>query len=628
MFRREKHKKNLNKLTGWAIPGILVLLLTASCEILDKEPLDAIPTSDIWNNEVLATAYLNDIYYYAMPRFSATKTSSYSDETGGGRGFMYGLYDLSRTEANESSLMDHIFGRDTYRIIRKINLFLKNLDEGDIDPGAKQILKGQALFLRAWIYQQLVILYGGVPMILELQEPFLEGDVSDELFVKRNTTKECIESIAGDLDEAYSMLPASWEDPDDYGRITRGAAIALKGRLLLFWASPQFNPDNDITRWEWAYDVNKLALESLEEDGYGLHYSFEDLLNNCAERTVEAIMVTVYSATNVSFQHSYDNNVRPNVESRSGRGSSNNPSWNLVQAFPMKDGYPVYATSETYTYDPVMFWLNRDPRLSFTVAYNTQAWELSANPDYKAWTYFYKDTKGNWLNAINDRSSNYSSTGFYCKKFINPSIDKDDTDRVGTDWIEIRFAEVLLNLAECANELDGKGAETREALFRIRNERDDVKVGMDYIDANLSDRQIMRQVIMTERQVELAFENKRHWDLRRRNMFANDLGPDIKKLNGTYRHGWRTELNQVRFPDYNEFVLNRDAGAYDFSKPLYYKQTFNVNYADTLDTEFAINFLQPEYNFYPLPSEDVSKNPNLEQNIYWGGKFDPFEEQK
>ena len=68
MFRREKHKKNLNKLTGWAIPGILVLLLTASCEILDKEPLDAIPTSDIWNNEVLATAYLNDIYFITIFR--------------------------------------------------------------------------------------------------------------------------------------------------------------------------------------------------------------------------------------------------------------------------------------------------------------------------------------------------------------------------------------------------------------------------------------------------------------------------------------------------------------------------------------------------------------------------------
>lgn len=604
--------------------GMFFVFLT-SCDILDKEPLDAVPTSDMWNNLVLATGFLNDIYFYAMPSFSATKTSSYCDETGGGRGFMYGLYDITRTQANESSLMDHVFGRDTYRIIRKINFFLKNLNEGEIDYATKQILKGQALFLRAWLYQQLVILYGGVPMIMEIQEPFLENDINEELFVKRNTTKECIELIAADLDTAYSLLPVYWEEEGNYGRITRGAAIALKGRVLLYWASPQYNPNYDLARWQWAYDVNKLAIEKLEEDGYGLHNSFQDLFNNCTEKTKEAIMVRVYSSSLVDFQHSYDNNVRPNLQSKSGNGSVNNPSWNLVKAFPMIDGYPIYDTNGTVQYDTLMFWKNRDPRLEYTVAYNTQSYPLSGNSGYKIWFYFYKDKDGNWLNAINNSSKNYSSTGFYCKKFINPAIDKDETDKIGTDWMEIRFAEVLLNFAECANELDGKAGEAREALNRIRNERDDVKVGMGYIDANLNNREIMREIIMTERQIELAFENKRHWDLRRRNMFAQDLGPNIKKLNGTYRYGWRTELNQVRFdPEYAE-LAREDPTIWDLTKNNVYRGAFNVNYADTLDTESTLNFKQPEYNFYPFYSEDVSKNPNLEENIYWGGTFNPYE---
>jgi len=626
MFRRNIYKRVIEKISGLAGLGLLIILVLPSCDILDKEPLDAVPIEEMWNNEVLATAFLNDIYYYAMPEFSATRTSAYSDETGGGRGFMYGLFDISRTEFAESSLMDHVFGRDTYAIIRKINHFLLNLEEGNLDFEVKRKLKGQALFLRAWVYQQLVILYGGVPMILELQEPFLEGDVNEELFVRRNSTKECVEFICADLDSAFTLLPSEWEDSEDYGRITRGAAIALKGRLLLYWASPQFNPGNDPLRWQWAYDVNKLAIDSLTADGYGLYSSFEDLLNNCAEKTNEAIMITRYSATNISFTHSYDNNVRPNLESRSGRGTSNNPTWNFVKAFPMKDGYPIYAATETYPYDSIMYWLNRDPRFNFTVASNTQSWPLSDNSEYKVWSYFYKNDKGAYLNAINNTSSNYSTTGFYCKKFINPSINSDETDQVGTDWIEIRFAEVLLNFAECANELDGKESEVRDALNRIRNERTDVKVGMGYIDANLNNKDIMREIVLTERQIELAFENKRHWDLRRRNMFTNDLGPNIKKLNGTFRYGWRIELNQIRFPDYNEFVLQRDAGVFPFNTALYYKQTFNVNYADTLDTEYAISFLQPDYNFYPLPLDDISKNPNLEQTIYWGGNFDPFDE--
>jgi hypothetical protein len=183
-----------------------------------------------------------------------------------------------------------------------------------------------------------------------------------------------------------------------------------------------------------------------------------------------------------------------------------------------------------------------------------------------------------------------------------------------------------LNFAESANELDGKQADARWALDQIRNGRDDVKVGMGYIDENLNNREIMREIIMTERQIEMAFENKRHWDLRRRNMFVNDLGSNIKKLNGTYRYGWRIEVNQERFtPEYAE-LAREDKTLWDLSKSNVYRVVFNVNYADTLDTESPINFLQPKYNFYPIPVENTDKNPNLEQSIYWGGSFDPLKE--
>ncbi|MBN2215288.1 MAG: RagB/SusD family nutrient uptake outer membrane protein [Bacteroidales bacterium] len=605
--------------------ALLFLLLFTSCEVLDKEPQNAVPEIEVWNNEELATAFLNNLYYLVMPDFVRRPTSDLFDETADlcdesfyfttddeytGYEFLYGLIDNDAVGA---------FGRETYSYIRLMNMLFENIDNGTLDEETRNRIKGQAYFLRAWTYWNLVKLYGGVPMIYEVQTAFTGGDIDEGLYVKRNKTIECIGMIIADLDSAYEYLPVVWENKVDYGRVTRGAAIALKGRILLFWASPQFNPDNITGRWQWAYDVNKTALESLASDGYGLHPSFEELFNDCMEKTIEAIFVRVYDhKIPGNYYHGYDNAVRPPVET-SGGGKKNHVTWAMVQAFPMASGYPLHTDSALAEYNQNRFWLKRDPRFYFTIAYNTCSWPLSGNADYKLWTYY--QYSGSSLVSILGNNKTY--TGFYCKKYVNPAIDELNTTQVGTDWMEIRFAEVLLNFAECANELDGKTEEVREALYRIRNERDDVKVGMGYIDQHLNDREIMREIIMTERQVELAFENKRHWDLRRRNMYEEDLGPNIKKLNGTRRCGWKVQLNEARVTQ-ERFMTIRDG--LDFSQAIVYNAYFLPGKVDTLDTQYAINFPQPKYNFYPFQDENTLKNPELEQNIYWGGTFDPYEE--
>ncbi|MBN2609996.1 MAG: RagB/SusD family nutrient uptake outer membrane protein [Bacteroidales bacterium] len=605
------------------IAGALIIFST-SCEVLDKEPQNAVPEPAVWSTPGLAAAYVNNLYYYTMPGFSMKSTNDpfdqsaeLADEVYYNAGssyakyqFLYGLID------NESV---PFFGRDTYSYIRLMNIFFENIEKGTLDQETKGLLKGQVFFLRAWTYWNLVKLYGGVPMVMKLQETFTNGDIDESLYVKRNKTGECIDLIVQDLDSAYYYLPAKWEEDDDYGRVTRGAAIALKGRVLLFWASEQFNPQKKSERWQRAYDANKSAMESLTEDGYGLHPSFRELFEQCSEKTKEAIFVRVYDLNaGTAYTHGFDNAVRPSDQS-SGGGSRNHVTWDLVKAFPMASGYPLYTDSAGTTYDQDRFWLNRDPRFYYTVAYNTGSWPLSGDDTYKVWTYYhYKE--GNLINVMGN-SKTY--TGFYCRKFVNPSIDKDDAGYVATDWMEIRFAEIILNLAECANELDGKSDEVRELLFKIRNERNDVKVGMGYIDENLTDKTIMREIIMTERQVELAFENKRHWDLRRRNMYENDLGPNIKKLNGTRRTGWKVLLNEARV-DPVRFLTIRDG--VDFSLAPVYNAYFKQGVEDSLDTQYAINFPQPKYNFYPFANENMLKNPELEQNIFWGGTFDPYEE--
>lgn len=499
---------------------ISIAILITSCSVLDKEPYDSIPEQDVWNSVSLSTLYVNNLYSLASPAFpTATKgvsfynlrLSSLTDETSGTsdlNDFMYG-------QLTQESVGD--FSNDTYSKIRKINILLERVDKGGIsDQTEINKLKGQAYFLRAWIYWNLVNLYGGVPMITSTQSMSTSGEITEEILVRRNKTGDCIDTIVRDLDLAAQLLPSSWGDAD-YGRVTRGAAMALKGRVLLFWASPQFNPLNKVERWQRAYDANKNALDTLTIDGYGLHSSFKELFNEAKEKTAEAIYVRVYDANIAgTYYHGYDNGARPRAEGISG-GRTNNPSWQLVQAFPMNNGLPI--TDGGSGYNSRRYWLNRDPRFKYTIAYNTDTWELSGNAGYRVWTYYYINSQG--AQTSTEGNNVATSTGFYSKKFINPSIKKANSNQVGTDWIEIRFAEVLLNLAECANEIDLK-PEAVGYIQQIRS-RGDVNIPLGNINAAMNTDDL-REAIIRERQIELAFENKRFWDLRRRNMFSTDLG--------------------------------------------------------------------------------------------------------
>lgn len=615
-----KHKALLSSIS-------LVLILSA-CEVLDKEPLNSLHQEQVWSELGFINMYLNDIYLDFLPEFpfaddDVLSSESLSDET------QYcsssdNLQSLAKKLIYGELIKDDVdyLNRDFYAKIAKVNRLFQDIETSSIDIEDKQLIRAQASFLRAFAYWEQVNLQGGIPMIMEYIDPVIQGELQTEsLFLPRNKTGECIDLIVNDLDTASKYLPSVWENPgENYGRITRGAALALKGRILLFWASPQFNPENKTERWQKAYEANKMALEILEEDGYGLHPSFQELFHDCLERTNEAVFVRVYNKED--FSHNYDAKVRPSLAGVSGQGFTNNPTWEMVKAFPMLDGFPIYDNTGSYAYDTSLFWTNRDPRFEYTIAYNTGVWPLSGEAGYKIWTYYIlADDLTNYI--VPSKTNHLSKTGFFCKKFINPNLMPEELSVIGTDWMEIRFAEVLLNFAECANELAGKSDETREALYRIRNERDDVKAGMDYIDKHLNDQAIMREIIMTERQIELAFENKRYFDLRRRNMFSEDLGPNIKKLNNTTRSEYRSILNEEG-TSAEEMVLIRNE--LDFSNVRQYNNSFGRRYAYNLDTYSPINYPQPKYNFLPIQRENIEKNPNFEQTIYWEGTFDPLEE--
>lgn len=562
---------------------IVLLAFCVSCtDILNKEDPSHI-SPEIWDNEETATIYINSLYDKCLPEAGFGENSSVSDESPGDNDFIYG--NLSTGSVGDYSL-------SYYEKIREINIAIEETENGELSQEAKYRIKGQAYFLRAWMYWGLVKLYGGVPIILESIDPF-----NDEFNFPRNKTSESINQIVADLDSAIAQLPSVWPG-DERGRITRGAAAALKGRVLLFWASPQFNPNDSQERWERAYTANSEAKQLLDQDGYGLHPSFEDIF--LEEGNQEVIFARLFDQE-AERTHGWENSVRPRAVGNDG-GTSSNPTMELVRAFPMENGLPIDHPQSGY--DPELYYKDRDPRFYATVAYNGTEWEFNGFPSgRRQWHYYVGETS--------IEPAGPTTTGFYCRKAVNPDIPQEDVNEVGTDWIEIRYAEVLLNLAESANAV-GAREEAYDGLTAIR-ERAGIEPGADNLyglSASMS-RQEMTNAIIHERQIEFAFENKRYWDLRRHNLFAEEL-------NGTRRHGIRVKLK----PDVDpaEFEAMRDTIDIDTA----YEDYFDMELW-TKDEQSAINFPQPKYNFFAIPPDMMERNSALEQTQEWGGAFDPLE---
>ena len=387
---------------------------------------------------------------------------------------------------------------------------------------------GQALFWRAYRYFELVKLYGGVPLVLVPLDGV--GDAAKEAAnLPRNTTTETFTRIISDLDSAAAYCPAKWSKNEDYGRVTAGAAQAFLGRVLLTYASPQFNPGNDASRWQAAYDANTKAVAILSANGFGLYpkwdytmWTTEGSAGGSTPRNPEAVWVTQYNTSQTDIEQNnetYDAGSRPKYLSTSG--GSNTPSWDLAAAFPMKDGKDTLTSG--YAYNMQTFYKDRDPRFYQTIAYNGCNWGLSGNSTYRLWTYYYFNNKNKPTTTASTETS-ASSSGFYLRKGVDPSLTVANIAYAGTDWIEMRYAEVLLNQAEAAAEIGhlGLADEAYANLIAIRK-RAGIDAGSDGLYGLTSgmNHDQMIDAIMFERRIELAFEGHRVFDVYRNKRSLN-----------------------------------------------------------------------------------------------------------
>ncbi len=606
-----------------------VLTLNACSDILDVRDASVI-SPDIWDSEQSATLFINRLYSQ-MPTSQIISGStspfgnhaSFSDEAIGSNKFVNGEYTYDEIG---------VFGATYYNNIRNINIAIERLQESTMSESAKNRILGQAYFIRAWTYWNLVVVYGGIPYVTESLNPYIDDSI--KLDPPRNKTSECIQYLCDDLDKAVAALPATTAEYMkgiiEYSRVTRSAAAALKGRILLYYASPQFNPGNIQSRWEDAYQANKQAETIAIQDGFALldNGLYDPVTGSFAKifqiegagssGNTEALFVKAYDYS-VSVTHGWENSVRPYVAGAGTGGQGSNPTWDLVKSFPMKNGLSVYEAGSGW--DSTYYWKNRDPRFYATIGYNGCTWVLSGMSGSKIWSYEKSNTE----------TKNGTNTGFYCRKMTNPTIAKETSNSVGTDWIEIRLAEVFMNLAECANETN-RQSEAISLIGKIRK-RAGIEIGEgNYgLKSTYTDKVELTSIIMNERFIEFAYENKRMWDLRRRNMYYENLG-NYNKLNGRQR--W-TLITKIKYPAgvitppqkttyENTLITTRDAINMDANFTTYFTNSFSktigdINYPIVVPTKYA---------FFAIPQNILNRSKAIKQTQGWGNgtdEFNPYE---
>ncbi|MFV0506550.1 MAG: RagB/SusD family nutrient uptake outer membrane protein [Bacteroidales bacterium] len=573
---------NLIKLL--AVTLFLPFLSGCNSILDDVENLSQIPPEKVWGSESLANAYLANLYSSSMPGWP-TNQGRFVDECG-----------PSVVTADLVTSQNGNFKSWSYTSIRKINVLLDEIDDGTLDEKIRNPIKGQAYFLRANNYFSMVSNHGGVPIIKSPQG--LDG----ELMVPRNSTAECFDFIIADLDSAYNLLPNRYVG-DNFGRIDKATVLAFKGRVLLHKASPQFNPNTpyDNKYWKDAYDANLKAKNSLAEWGFKLIDNYDDIFK--VEQNDEVVMATVYVYPGKTNGRKEDA-VRPLSESKNDTGSDQ-PIWSFVEAYSMLDGKDV-GKSDKYAYDVQTFWENRDPRFYSTVVYNGSLFELSNKTGRYQYT-SYDLVASNLVNVddvFGDKQT-FGRTGFYCKKGLELNLLAEAATSNSTDWVEIRYAEVLLNYAEAANET-GRSAEAFEVLKSIRK-RAGIEEGPDgtYGLGTGLNKEQMRTAILAERRIEFAFEGKRFDDLRRHRLWH--------LLDNTRKYGVEAFVkDEFKKPDGS------------FTKNKFEANDFTYTVREVIIDGVPEMIIPESYYFFPIRKSDIEKNPKLMQNKGWdGGAFDP-----
>ncbi|MFD2036942.1 RagB/SusD family nutrient uptake outer membrane protein [Belliella marina] len=515
---------------------------------LDPEPQTEELTKDIVFGDILqAEKVLNNVYsfmtsglsegayYYAM-------LSSVTDESVNSFNWA-GSWSVTNGAWTPVNQFDNRWN-SRYQAIRRANLFLENIDVTPGNEPLKTRMKAEARYLRAFYYFELVQRYGGVPLVTELLS--LDGD----LLLPRNTMEECINFIVSECDAAADVLPIAYGS-GDLGRVTKGTAMALKSRVLLLYASPLHNPSNEQGRWQAAANAAKAVIDM---GVYELYPDYQKLFYTPFNKEV------IFARENYGNTF-FDNWNRPSGNIRGGWGGTN-PTVNFVESYDMENGLAIDDPASGY--DEGKPFDNRDPRLYQTVVTPGSTW---FGDSYEPWI-GGKDGRNPPAGVGNAGDGTW--TGMNLKKFLQENFQNNTRT-----WIIFRLGEMYLNHAEALNEAQGPVPAVYDALDMLRSRP---TVGLPPLARTLSKEQ-MRERIRKERQVELAFEEHRWFDVKR----------------------WQIGEQVLDGPAYGYRITRNGAGDLAYEKFVFQQR----------------RYVTPTFDLYPIPQSEININKNLEQNPGW-----------
>jgi len=578
-----------------------MLLMTSSfltsCEdVLDIEDINNYDPDQLWNDENLANAYMANLY----PMFGNWDIGrdSYSQQLTGIR-----FYPDMITISNGN------FKYWDYDRIRLINQAIEDVQNGTLPQEIKNQILGQAYFMRAYIYFEMIKYHGGVPYITKPQDRY-----NDDLYVARNSTKESFNLLAEDIDRAISLLPERIDRAsNDYGKIDGNFALAFKAKVSLYKASPQFNPSNPWSNsyWEEAYTINKQAYEQLSSQGYALTEDYSDIF--LEERGPEVVFAVINTYPNKTAN--WDAGARPGSESRGP--ASVTPTWEFVKEFPMLDGKKYNDPTGNYfkTDDELLnnYWSDRDPRFSKSIVWNGKVYEVSGKSGKRQYTalgvaHELDDFGVNPKAAVNSTNLDRYS-GFFILKASRLSYTQAEVQQYDVDYVLMRFAEVMINYAETANET-GRLSEAMNILRAIR-ERAGIEPGADgNYGIVATNQEEMREAILHERNIEFSFEGHRFWDLRRLRM--------LDRLDNKTKSGVEAiAINQ----DGTEMPIGEARSRADDYELV--ESDFKYNVLQVPFSGVKVSSVPESYYFFPIRQEVLDRNHKLEQNVGWGGTFNP-----
>lgn len=532
------------------IAAALLMGSFSSCsDFLDRYPLEELSDESFWKTEKDAEMAVSNLYN-VLPTWDVDEAINSDDAV---HGIKWAAGNQSKGVYDPA---DYGWSGE-YGYIRQANLILEKIQEMDLSEDAYKKLEGQARFFRAYTYFTLIRSFGAVPYI---DKPLELTDVEN---ITRTPKDEVYAKAMEDFDIAIANLPVQWDETNS-GRITKGAAMAMKARAALYY-----------NNWQTAMDEAKKVMdlgqyELYDKDNTG---RYKELFWEVADGCDEFILSVQFNApTRTHYLIGWE--CFPTL----GWGGLN-PTQSLVDAFEDINGAPI---ANSTIYDSTNPFANRDPRLEVNVLHDGE-------------TMYGVTIKVAPLSSSGNtgigQHGDATATGYYQQKWLDPSIDPQSTGwDMGKDWVVIRYAEVLLTYAEAKNELSPLDPSAFDAVNQVRR-----RVGMPDLQKTdptkptyCGTQDDLRKRIWNEWRVEFALEGgKRQWDIRRWGIAKDVLNAPFEGLRYT-------------------LVDDPNAPKGDNGKKciLYVGEPLKLTGSHYEDHNYLL----------PIPQTEIDLNPKLEQN--------------